>query len=601
LSERLAAATEELASGLAESAAAAQELDKSMAQIASGAEETAAASVEQLNAIKQIFAGLSNARREAEASRGRTEDVQAALAETAAQISTSARAIERNAERQGASIKIIAELERRARDIGEITETVSRISDQTNLLALNAAIEAARAGDHGRGFAVVADEVRSLAEASDKGAGEVQRHAETIKSDVQGVVTAVRAAADAAVGEARAAAAVVQTLDARREDMVRIAEGSQAVLATALEAERAAADVQKGAEQVASAAEQQAAGAGEAQSTVQQQTKSLEQGQSAAQSLASLANDLLAERADESVAEQISAAAEQLSATVQELSGAAGQIKAAVGQINLGSQQQAAATHETSAALMQIEKSARHAQAISTDASARLASMEHDIKECGRSIEQLIAGVVGSLEGTRESLNTIIRIEDVGRLIERNVDSIALLIVQTNMLAVSGSVEAARTGDAGRGFAVVSKDIRALAKEAAENVQRAKHGVRGILDQILALKRDLEQVMAFSEIEAQNNRAVSSALQNIYRQVGALAAANKAILTGADVILSASTDSAAGARQIAAAAEQASGASRQAATASSEQARGAEDLAAAIEEIASLADELKRRNASVTQ
>ena len=62
------------------------------------------------------------------------------------------RAIERNAERQTASVAIIAELDRRARDIGEITRTVSRISDQTNLLALNAAIEAARAGDQGRGL-----------------------------------------------------------------------------------------------------------------------------------------------------------------------------------------------------------------------------------------------------------------------------------------------------------------------------------------------------------------------------------------------------------------------------------------------------------------
>jgi methyl-accepting chemotaxis protein len=67
---------------------------------------------------------------------------------------------------------------------------VSRISDQTNLLALNAAIEAARAGDHGRGFAVVADEVRTLAETSDKSAQEVQQLAESIQTDVSGIVRA---------------------------------------------------------------------------------------------------------------------------------------------------------------------------------------------------------------------------------------------------------------------------------------------------------------------------------------------------------------------------------------------------------------------------
>ena len=100
------------------------------------------------------------------------------LAETAVQIGTSVRAIERNGARQGASVQLITELERRAQDIGEITRAVSRISDQTNLLALNAAIEAARAGDHGRGFAVVADEVRALAETSEKSAQDVQKLAD---------------------------------------------------------------------------------------------------------------------------------------------------------------------------------------------------------------------------------------------------------------------------------------------------------------------------------------------------------------------------------------------------------------------------------------
>ena len=118
------------------------------------------------------------------------------------------RAIERGAQRQSDSVTLIAELDRRAKDIGEITRVVSRISDQTNLLALNAAIEAARAGDHGRGFAVVADEVRTLAETSDKSAREVQQLTETIQKDVADVGGALKAAADAAAKEAKAAAQV---------------------------------------------------------------------------------------------------------------------------------------------------------------------------------------------------------------------------------------------------------------------------------------------------------------------------------------------------------------------------------------------------------
>jgi methyl-accepting chemotaxis protein len=173
MSERVAAATEELASGLHEAAASAEELRRSMEQIASGAEEAAGGSQEQLAAIKNVVSNLISARTQAEASRRRTESVQLVLAETTVQITSSVRSIERNGERQVASIEIIDELEKQARNIGEITQTVSRISDETNLLALNAAIEAARAGDHGRGFAVVATEVRKLAERSQAAAKEI--------------------------------------------------------------------------------------------------------------------------------------------------------------------------------------------------------------------------------------------------------------------------------------------------------------------------------------------------------------------------------------------------------------------------------------------
>jgi methyl-accepting chemotaxis protein len=180
---------------------------------------------------------------------------------------------------------------------------------------------------------------------------------------------------------------------------------------------------------------------------------------------------------------------------------------------------------------------------------------------------------------------------------EKTIDAITLIALQTSMLAVSGSVEGARSGDAGGGFAVVSTDIRSLAREASENVERAKDTVRGILDQIAILQRDLDQIILSAEVEVQNNRAVSASLQRIGNEVEALGKASQIIVHGSDAILQAAVETAAGARQIASAAEEASAASREAATAAAEQSQGAEDLAAAIEEIGSLADELKHQNA----
>jgi methyl-accepting chemotaxis protein len=597
IAERVAAATEELAGGLSQASSATQELGRSMEQIAAGAEEAAGASQEQSAGMKRVVAALATSKMEADASGRRSEAVLALLVEANTQIAASVRAIERNAERQLAAVNVIGELERRAKDIGAITQTVSEIADQTNLHALNAAIEAARANEHGRGFAVVAEEVRTLAETSDKSAQEVQQLSESIQADVGTVVESLRKAATAAASEAKAAAAVVETLEARREDMVRIGDDNRAILTTAIEAETAALEAEKGAEQIASAAEEQSSGANEAQMAVRQQAKSLDQSQVAAQTLATMAEELRAGTGGASAAEEISSSAEELSATIQELSGAASQVMAAVEQINRACQIQASATQQTSAALAQIEKSARIAQQNGQAADQRVQAMEAALKAGRISIENLIEGVKGALQSTQNSVKTVGRLGMAGRKIEKMVNAISMTTIQTGMLAVSGLVEAARSGDAGRGFAVVSNDIRSLAKDASENIERARDTVRDILDQVALLERDLDQIIVSAELEVQNNHSVSASLAKISRDIEALGSASKTIVEGAATILSATVETAAGARQVATAAEEASAASRQAATAAAEQSQGAEDLAAAIEEIASLAEELKLQNA----
>ncbi len=375
--ERIAAATEELASGLTEASAAAEQLRRSMEQIATGAEEASGTSQAQLAALTSIAANLDTARSEADASERRTERVQLVLVETATTLTASVRAIEQNIARQQASVRIIAELEQRARDIGEISRTVSGISDQTNLLALNAAIEAARAGDHGRGFAVVADEVRALAEISEKRASDVQGLAETIQHDVIEIVQTVAAAASRAEAETKSGITVIEALDSMRADMALTAKSAQEILSAAIEVGRAALEAQRGAEQVAGAAAEQSSAADEAQHAVREQAKSLDQGQVAARALAKLAEALrnsqggatvgknggsATDKINGSAAQEIGAAAEELSATIQELSGAAAQIMMAVGQIGSGSQIQAGATQQISAALEQIEKVASRAQ-----------------------------------------------------------------------------------------------------------------------------------------------------------------------------------------------------------------------------------------------
>ncbi len=82
-------------------------------------------------------------------------------------------------------------LQKRAKDVTKIVETVENIADQTNLLALNAAIEASRAGEQGRGFAVVADEIRNLAEESKDAVKHINSNLLSFIKEIDSVVSQI--------------------------------------------------------------------------------------------------------------------------------------------------------------------------------------------------------------------------------------------------------------------------------------------------------------------------------------------------------------------------------------------------------------------------
>jgi methyl-accepting chemotaxis protein len=596
IEERIAAATEELASGLTEAAAAAEELRRSMEQIATGAEEAASASQETLAIATNTAATLAQARDRAETVRRRTEALEGLLLETSNQIGAWAGNIKHNGERQAGSVPIIERLSQQAASIGDVTKTVSHVSDQTNLLALNAAIEAARAGDHGRGFAVVADEVRALAETSERSARDAQDLAKKIEDQVQSIAAMIKTAAESAAAESQKSQLVILALGELRKEVGVLTESSQSTAAAALEAETASREAQKGAEMISSAAEEQAAAAAESLRSVEQQATALDQSQSAARSLAAMAGDLNAKSTDARGGQQLASASEQLSTAVEEISGAASQIMAAVDQISRGAQQQAAATQEVSAAANQIQKMAQTARDNAATSLDRTKQMGALLAESCLNVTALSDGVTRSLMTTRQSLELIGGLEGINRNVEKIVDGIAMVSIQTNMLAVNGSVEAARAGEFGKGFAVVSKDIRTLARDSGENAGHIKDTVRAIQDQIATVRRELEQIVAASETENQKNAAVTVSLAMVEKDMTEVADGNQQTLVGAEAVLSSMKEAVQAAKQVAAVAEEAGSAAAQAATAAKQQGRGAEDLAAAIEEIASLAEAIRRRN-----
>jgi methyl-accepting chemotaxis protein len=592
-SERVASAANELSSGINEASSAAEELKRAATQIATGAEEAAGAAQESLAALTQVSGAIGRQLAAMTQAKGTAEGMQKLSSQVNDEVRTTVGNLKTAAQRQAESVRMVAELERQAANIGDIVKAVARIADQTNLLALNAAIEAARAGKHGKGFAVVADEVRTLAETSEKSAKLIQELIGQIQGEVKSIAEGINASADVVNGEVEKSGVILQQLDQIGIDAAGIAAGASEIAAAAGQSNVAAQQSLKAAEQIAAASTEQSSACEEANKTVTEQTTALSQCEQTSAGLSEIADELKNSTDIAKSAEEVASSAEELSSAVQEINRSASQIMVALDQIRKGAQAQAAATAESAAAIAQIEKGAQVAESRASQGSERAKAIRTLMGDNKRAIDGLIIGISTNVEGTQGSIQQVKDLELVSRKIDKIVDAITQVSIQTNMLAVNGSIEAARAGEYGKGFVVVATDIRNLAHDSAENADRIKDLVKAIQDQIGLVGRDLHAIVAAALVEVDKTKAITQNLARLEGDVVQIEQGNKEAVASAQEIAAAMGQVKVAVEQVSAAAAEAEKAAEQAAAAAKQQSQGAEELSAAIEEIASLADELQ--------
>jgi methyl-accepting chemotaxis protein len=278
---------------------------------------------------------------------------------------------------------------------------------------------------------------------------------------------------------------------------------------------------------------------------------------------------------------------------VQIINRSGAEIATTVEQIRKAAEVQSAATEESSAAVTQIERQLTVSQERATFSANLVGNIKKLLGENKSAVDNFIHGIATSAETSRASIAQIKELEQVSRRIDKIVDAIATVSIQTNMLAVNGAVEAARAGEFGKGFVVVATDIRNLAHDSAENADRIKDLVKAVQDQIGVVGRDLDEIVATALGEVEKAKASTANLVTIEADIAVVDTGTQEILTASNEIAAATAQVKKGVEQIASAAQEADKASTEAASAAKQQSQGAEELASAIEEIASLADELQ--------
>ncbi len=127
-----------------------------------------------------------------------------------------------------------------------------------------------------------------------------------------------------------------------------------------------------------------------------------------------------------------------------------------------------------------------------TSSSEELASTSEEVSASSENVaatqQQITKGAQSQAQMVVEAQKLIQNLSDGIREIKKNatditqvVDIITSIASQTNLLALNAAIEAARAGEAGRGFSVVADQVRKLADESKQAVQRTEAMVSQIL------------------------------------------------------------------------------------------------------------------------
>ena len=490
ISESIAGVSMTILENAQESVSAIEELKSSMEQIATAAEENSGASEQALANVKGINTNISRMN-------SSIDMVISSTLSTGDNIMASVEKINESVVRMDKAVIVAKEsstkseeLKVSSQNIGDAVGFIAKIADQTNLLALNAAIEASRAKEHGKGFAVVADETRALAGESEKNAEFISELVTKIQSSIDDIITSI----GDTTGTISENGIKGNELSVKMEELTKIAiysvEAARSVSTYTQRLGDVVVKINDGSQSIASDSSEIALSVEKTLNGIDIQSDALAQTEDDIKELSSLAEELKYSTDTMKSAEDIALSADTIGGSMEDIQTALEDVTNALNQIESSS-------HTTNKSALNnkelIEAGIEAAKDI--DKLIEIARRNFDLLKVSFNVVKNTVSEIGNSfsnsitqgNSAATELNVIVK---ETKSVDKTVGNISNSIVQLNMLAISGSIEAARAGDFGKGFAVVSADIRNLAKDSESNTDKINDIVESMNSEIDTVKTD---------------------------------------------------------------------------------------------------------------
>ena len=495
ISESIAGVSMTILENAQESVSAIEQLKSSMEQIATAAEENSGASEQALSNIKSINSNISRM--------GNTIDnvISSTLA-TGDNIILSVQKINESVDRMDKAVVVSEESSKKSEElkvssqnIGDAVGFIAKIADQTNLLALNAAIEASRAKEHGKGFAVVADETRALAGESEKNAEFISELVNKIQESIDAIIKSIGSTTTIISDNGE----IGNQLSLKMEELTKIAvysvEAARSVSTYTQNLGNYAGKVNEGSQEIANASAEIALSVEKTLNGIDIQSDALSQTEDDIKELSNLAEELKYSTDTMKSAEDIALSADTIGGSMDDIQTALEDVTTALNQIESSSQN----TNQSALKNKELVESGIVA-AKDIDKLIEIARRNFDllkvsftsVKSTVTEIRESFTGSISEGNSAASDLSVIVK---ETKNVDKTVGNISNSIVQLNMLAISGSIEAARAGDFGKGFAVVSSDIRNLAKDSSSNTEKINDIVESMNSEIATVKGDWQNLL----------------------------------------------------------------------------------------------------------